>query len=581
MGGMAALQYTSEAYDTGRARLMGRHAAGESLLKAWVRYAGADPLVCYGASPGDLADFEAHVRSMGATAPCVRAGPDRPGPLADAGTLLLAGPRINEHAWMRRRLSQRAWSLVGVTHTTASHGAMDAISELLTAPVQAWDALICTSRSVRRMAEEMLRLRRDYLKARVGATRFEAPEMPVIPLGVHTEDFAPRPGRRAFWRERFGAAEGEPVVLHLGRSSVHAKANPLPMYMALQAAASAAGVRAHLVLAGWFANDWQEKVFREGAAALAPDVALHVLDGRLPEVRRDVWAGCDLFCMLVDNIQETFGLAPVEAMAAGLPAVVTDWDGFKDTVEHGVHGFRVRTVQPPAGVGTLLAERHEDGADSYDRYIAAASQHTAVDVAEAAAVLTALFADPERRRAMGRAAQAHARRDLDWAAVIPRYLELFAELERRRNGAASVERAPRRRGDPARPDRPDPFGIFREYPTVVLDPATRLVPAPGADAERLRRLHGTPGTITNPATLPPLAQLEEILRAVPAEGIVVEALVKALGRGAQAAPDIRGVGWLLKFDLLRAPAEERGEARSGGAAVGRNAVPAPEQDVPV
>ena len=39
---------------------------------------------------------------------------------------------------------------------------------------------------------------------------------------------------------------------------------------------------------------------------------------------------------LADNIQETFGLTPVEAMAAGLPCVMSDWDGYRDTVRDGV-----------------------------------------------------------------------------------------------------------------------------------------------------------------------------------------------------------------------------------------------------
>ncbi len=45
---------------------------------------------------------------------------------------------------------------------------------------------------------------------------------------------------------------------------------------------------------------------------------------------------------MIDNIQETFGLAPLEGMAAGLPLLVSDWDGMKDTVSPDV-GFRVKT----------------------------------------------------------------------------------------------------------------------------------------------------------------------------------------------------------------------------------------------
>ena len=46
-----------------------------------------------------------------------------------------------------------------------------------------------------------------------------------------------------------------------------------------------------------------------------------------------------MFCSLPDSVEETFGIVPIEAMAAGLPVVVSDWDGYKDTVRDNVDGF--------------------------------------------------------------------------------------------------------------------------------------------------------------------------------------------------------------------------------------------------
>ncbi|MBM3591942.1 MAG: glycosyltransferase family 4 protein [Alphaproteobacteria bacterium] len=42
---------------------------------------------------------------------------------------------------------------------------------------------------------------------------------------------------------------------------------------------------------------------------------VHVLDGQNAEIRSKAWAAADIFTLPVDNVQETFGLAPVEAMA--------------------------------------------------------------------------------------------------------------------------------------------------------------------------------------------------------------------------------------------------------------------------
>ena len=63
-----------------------------------------------------------------------------------------------------------------------------------------------------------------------------------------------------------------------------------------------------------------------------------------PVLRFDVWRAADLVVSLVDNIQETFGLVIVEAMASGLPVVATDWDGYRDLVDDGRTGLLVPTT---------------------------------------------------------------------------------------------------------------------------------------------------------------------------------------------------------------------------------------------
>lgn len=61
------------------------------------------------------------------------------------------------------------------------------------------------------------------------------------------------------------------------------------------------------------------------------------------EVRFAVWKVADGFTSLSDNIQETFGLVVVEAMASGLPVVASDWNGYRDLVVPGETGWLVPT----------------------------------------------------------------------------------------------------------------------------------------------------------------------------------------------------------------------------------------------
>lgn len=51
-------------------------------------------------------------------------------------------------------------------------------------------------------------------------------------------------------------------------------------------------------------------------------------------------SSCDIYCYpSVAERGETFGVAPLEAMALGCPVIVSDLDCFKDFVEDGVNGF--------------------------------------------------------------------------------------------------------------------------------------------------------------------------------------------------------------------------------------------------
>ena len=69
-------------------------------------------------------------------------------------------------------------------------------------------------------------------------------------------------------------------------------------------------------------------------------------------------AAADLFCSPADNLQETFGLSVLEAMASSLPVVASDWNGYRDLVLHGSTGWLVPCRD-------LLQEQHQP--DALDR----------------------------------------------------------------------------------------------------------------------------------------------------------------------------------------------------------------------
>jgi len=60
---------------------------------------------------------------------------------------------------------------------------------------------------------------------------------------------------------------------------------------------------------------------------------------------------------------ETFGLAPLEAMAQGCPALVSNLDCFRDFIDEGVNGFVFdhRAANPSQALASKLIELMGDG----------------------------------------------------------------------------------------------------------------------------------------------------------------------------------------------------------------------------
>lgn len=468
---MAAIYFDPEGYSVSGPQLMGRNSAGHSFLRGFMRYNTAETLHGFTETDAHSRAFHAFAAQERGQQPIVTIKPQNMAELSRAGTLYLPGPGLDDFARKRSLIDRRGWSLCGITHTTLSGRAMDAIAGLLTSPVEPWDALICTSRSVRETVDKVLGAEAEYLQHRLGATRFTQPRLPIIPLGINSEDFARFPKYHGQVRTRLGISEDEIVVLFVGRLSFHAKAHPVPMYRALEQSAQR-GYTITLIECGWFANPAIEKAFSEAAAHFAPHVKRFVFDGRNSDNRRLAWHAADIFMSLTDNLQETFGITPIEAMASGLPVIVSDWDGYRDSVRDGIDGFCIPTAMPQPGTMTNHAINYGIGAMTYDYYCGAISHAVAVDIDEACKALDILVANPERRRAMGNAGRTHARTTFDWAAIIKKYEDLWAELSELRQSTEKYPHVAETRQQ--WPARMDPLYSFSSYPTHLICPNTRI-----------------------------------------------------------------------------------------------------------
>ncbi len=285
------------------------------------------------------------------------------------------------------------------------------------------------------------------------------------------------------------------------------------------------------------------------ATSLAcPSIKAITLDGRKAENRLTAWAAADIFCSLSDNIQETFGITPLEAMAAGLPVVVADWNGYKDTVRDGIDGFRIPTLMPAAGSGGDLAMQHALDLDTYDVYCGNACMLVAVDVAATTKAFTRLFASSELRARMGEASRKRVVASFDWSVIIPQYEALWQHLAEIRQAQAVPQQ---KRIWPA---RMDPFAIFSGYSTATLTPRTSLALVDPDAATALQRLaQYRQLTMVNFAdpVLPSNPEIHSIIVSAASGPKPAEELIREVPVGRRRVIAYRSLVWLIKMNILK------------------------------
>ena len=475
----AALLLPGDAFDTDQLQVMGRRVAGRSLALALAKHL----------QPGEqlrLIALEASERqrlvallqpALPADCSLAVGSSLNPQQLSAQGCLHLPEPGLGKWTQLRSGLPQQAFSLTGIIHTLCSAGVCDALEDLLTAPLQPWDALICTSTAGRMVVENAIGARHEALQRRFGQTlpRPEGPQLPLIPLAIDPEPlrwqgrFDSRQQQRLWARQQLGLDANALIVLFVGRLSFHSKAHPGVLYRSLAATSSHCAQPVVLLECGHFFNGeiaaaWQR------LSATYPQLPVHRLGGLEPASEREkqlALAAADLFCSPADNLQETFGLSLLEAMAAELPIIASDWNGYRDLVDHESNGLLVPTADPLASAlptqPDALETSYRLGLLGYDQLVAQRSLAVVVDGAALQAALAGLLLNPERRVKMGERGRQKLEQQFSWAVVAGQYRQLWAELANRRSeadasGSSTLQPPP----------HVTQAQLFRHYPTEAL-----------------------------------------------------------------------------------------------------------------
>ena len=445
--GLASLLLPIDAFDTSSHQVMGRRVAGSSFAQGLASsLKPGEQLTVYTGSREGLPSLQTLLQPVLQPGAQVQLQADLdPALIATNGCLHLPDPGLHHWCWLRAEGASHRFSLTGVTHTLCSHRVMQGLEQLVTAPLEPWDALVCTSRSAKQVVQHAMACMHQRLEQRFQQKLPlpQGPQLPLIPLGIDPTPFhwrgrfASRQEQRLQARQQLGLSPSARVVLFLGRLSFHSKAHPLPLYRALEQLSA----EHELVLleCGHIFNSAIAAAYDELRQRF-PRLTLRRLGGLTPaseEEKKLALAAADLFCSPADNLQETFGLSVLEAMASSLPVVASDWNGYRDLVVHGRTGWLVpcRDLLQNQTKPDALDRRFSLGLQDYDSSVGLRSLGVVLDHAALEKSLGDLLADPERCACMGDAGRKRIESVFAWPVVTGQYRELWSELSQRRASA--------------------------------------------------------------------------------------------------------------------------------------------------
>lgn len=346
---------------------------------------------------------------------------------------------------------------------------------MLMMPLRPYDAFICTSVAIREAVRKLIKKVEDYT-GRKSKLRLE-----LIPLGIKTEKF--KPGNKAQLRKKYGVKLDDFVILWLGRFEIEQKADLYPLLLVFSRLVKKnKNKKLKLLLAGYQpANTNYLAILKKQAEVLGITDNIVFMEKHDVMNRNELYALSDVFTSPIDNIQETFGITPIEAMSCGVPQVVSDWDGYKDTVEDGVTGFRVPSYWTECDKDiSKFGMLPYDEVSRSNLYHYLMAQTVALDVVKYEEAFQKLIDDEGLRIRMGEQSRNRAVTHYDWNVIIKQYNNLWERLIKE---AAKVPVS----AAPERVLRPEFFNCFSHYATVIVGENTKFstIDCDDAQFERL------------------------------------------------------------------------------------------------
>lgn len=286
--------------------------------------------------------------------------------------------------------------------------------------VREYDSVFCTSQAAKDYLHKQMGKMGGNLRALGLVQAGYQGRLDICPLGVQSRDFAGIEQATAL--KKLKIAGDMTTMLCLGRLTPFDKFDLAPLIGMLWILNQKQPVR--LILAGAENNRYGQSMLQL-AEQLGLGDRVHLFADFDSPLKPYLLAACDIFVSPADNVQETFGLSILEAMAAGKPVIASDFSGYRDLVKHGETGFLIPTIRAEE-TGMLDALW-----PVLPEHILALqmAQRTAIDMEMWQRQCQTLIEDLNLRQQMGQAGLARVRQYFDWKVVVGRMESLWREMK--------------------------------------------------------------------------------------------------------------------------------------------------------
>jgi glycosyltransferase involved in cell wall biosynthesis len=332
-----------------------------------------------------------------------------------------------------------------------------------------FDTFLCPSKAVKEVLTLHFKRVAEFIRQKTGKTIKFPPRLVVAPLGVDSEKFKPGPKEKL--RNQLKLPTDRIIVLLESRLTPHHKMDLFPFLHAIKRVIETVKNKNLLFLiVGQEELTGYAENLRKAGHLLGLDAFLQVVDKFDNQLIPAYFGAADIFASPSDNIQETFGLTPLEAMSSGLPVVISNWNGYKESLTEGIEGFKIPTIW--GKIDTEISQVAPVISGSLAPQFAI-SESVAINIELYAEALKKLIDNHNLRKKMGQAARQRILEKYSWKAVIKEYEKIWSrskDLQLRTKVKLSrkkiwLENMPF-------------FNFYKHYPTKLISPKTKVKSTP-------------------------------------------------------------------------------------------------------